>query len=696
MGFAMRKINTAAVLLCTLAFLAGCGKTAEVVNTETTVSESIASENSTTNASMESAANVPDERDWDRIPTVMIDGVLYQSTGYVSSAIGCGNMDGEITSTVDGAELPTKNDQSNFGTGYAWQRSSEGQVIVVMDDSKIIFRDPAHKFAFDMPEEVLNFNAEVLEVRNGSLLVSVIDAPEMFMLPVTGECEVRTNAEIQKEEVAVGDIVRVWSDGSVEEVYPPIMSNIYRIVKEEQEAPEAMAGMANPWSDHKNLAEAEEAAGFSFGMPETIEGAKPVYYRTMGDSIVEVIYQDADGEEAYRIRKGKGQDDISGDYNTYSVVHDLVVDGIDIDMQGEKDGIHRITFSSGEYAYSFTAGTYVPSEENAETLIAEIIERNEDFRDSEDVHQNADGSWSYRGRTFTHRLFLTGRPKNAQMDSFIVVLANTEDVSFDEMSKKMFSSTYEEQTEDSPAIVNLGVYTADCVVDSTKVVVSVADVNPWGATVSFDQYDNTVEEELLTGEHFSLDRRSGDGWTPVEPIITDYGFNDVGYLIRKGEITRHMYPWVWLYGTLEPGQYRIHVQVLDDETHDASAIFTITDGEYDPSVELGTSKVFSSEERQAAAEMIQQEFAGWNGCELHQLWYTSDDQCNADNVKWMNELAEGQGLEPNFVQCIQFKSNFHSPVEPEGAWEPDKEYMNWEWWLARTDGGEWHLMTWGY
>ena len=38
----------------------------------------------------------------------------------------------------------------------------------------------------------------------------------------------------------------------------------------------------------------------------------------------------------------------------------------------------------------------------------------------------------------------------------------------------------------------------------------------------------------------------------------------------------------------------------------------------------------------------------------------------------------------------------HSPAEPEGAWETDEEYMNWEWWLARTDGGEWHLMTWGY
>ena len=26
----------------------------------------------------------------------------------------------------------------------------------------------------------------------------------------------------------------------------------------------------------------------------------------------------------------------------------------------------------------------------------------------------------------------------------------------------------------------------------------------------------------------------------------------------------------------------------------------------------------------------------------------------------------------------------------------DTEYTGWKWWLARSDGGEWKLMTWGY
>ncbi len=220
----MRKIRITLFSVFSLVLLVSCGKTAgQTGSTEMTTT------------SAEAGQMVPEECNWDRIPTVMIDGVLYESTGYISSAIGCGNMDGEITSSVEGPEAPTKNDQSNFGAGYQYQRSSEGQIIVVMDGMKVIFRDPEHSFASDIPEEVLNFKAEVLEVRKGSLLVSFISAPDLFVSPVTGQCVVRTNTEVMKEDIAVGDTIRVWFDGLVQEIYPPILPNVFRIVKEQQE-----------------------------------------------------------------------------------------------------------------------------------------------------------------------------------------------------------------------------------------------------------------------------------------------------------------------------------------------------------------------------------------------------------------------------------------------------------------------------
>ena len=62
----------------------------------------------------------------------------------------------------------------------------------------------------------------------------------------------------------------------------------------------------------------------------------------------------------------------------------------------------------------------------------------------------------------------------------------------------------------------------------------------------------------------------------------------------------------------------------------------------------------------------------------------------------MNELEEANDAKESFTQCIMFKSNFHSPKEGGGAWNADEEYTDWQWWLARSDGGQWKLMTWGY
>ena len=30
------------------------------------------------------------------------------------------------------------------------------------------------------------------------------------------------------------------------------------------------------------------------------------------------------------------------------------------------------------------------------------------------------------------------------------------------------------------------------------------------------------------------------------------------------------------------------------------------------------------------------------------------------------------------------------------AWDADTEYEGWQWWLARSEGGAWTLLTWGY
>ncbi len=116
----------------------------------------------------------------------------------------------------------------------------------------------------------------------------------------------------------------------------------------------------------------------------------------------------------------------------------------------------------------------------------------------------------------------------------------------------------------------------------------------------------------------------------------------------------------------------------------------------DVAIDYGKSKLYTKEDMDAAIEKINAEFGNWKGCEMHSIRFASDDFNSDDNIKWVNELKEGK----NYTQCIQFLSDFHSPVKDEDlkntAWEPDQEYKDYQWVLARTDGGEWELVNWGY
>ena len=90
------------------------------------------------------------------------------------------------------------------------------------------------------------------------------------------------------------------------------------------------------------------------------------------------------------------------------------------------------------------------------------------------------------------------------------------------------------------------------------------------------------------------------------------------------------------------------------------------------------------------------EFDTWEGCEMHKLSYAGDEAFSLENLDWLNEIAKEDGKDEAYTECICFLSDFHSPKKASGAWEKDKEYEDWQWWLARTEGGEWELVTWGY
>ncbi len=72
---------------------------------------------------------------------VMVNGEIYYDTNQESTITGrCGNMDGNIDSECASNELPTKNNQGNFGIGYGFQYGPrEGMIEINMEDTWYVF-----------------------------------------------------------------------------------------------------------------------------------------------------------------------------------------------------------------------------------------------------------------------------------------------------------------------------------------------------------------------------------------------------------------------------------------------------------------------------------------------------------------------------------------------------------------------------
>ena len=104
------------------------------------------------------------------------------------------------------------------------------------------------------------------------------------------------------------------------------------------DAPMSMQ-IANPWSEFDSLEEAEADAGVEITLPESYQGFNHRIYRSMHRQMIEVIYQDADGREGFRIRKSRDFGDISGDYTRYDQEKTLEIGDRFVETRGNGDEI---------------------------------------------------------------------------------------------------------------------------------------------------------------------------------------------------------------------------------------------------------------------------------------------------------------------------------------------------------------------
>ena len=94
--------------------------------------------------------------------------------------------------------------------------------------------------------------------------------------------------------------------------------------------------------------------------------------------------------------------------------------------------------------------------------------------------------------------------------------------------------------------------------DVPNVIMTVSDVTSTGATV-FIQDSNP--EPFVYGTWFQIEEEKGGVWYEVKTKITNYGFDEIGWLTDdRGGLTMTV-DWEWLYGKLSGGHYRILKEV---------------------------------------------------------------------------------------------------------------------------------------
>lgn len=129
----------------------------------------------------------------------------------------------------------------------------------------------------------------------------------------------------------------------------------------------------NPFVEVKNLDEASKIAGFTLEVPETYEDYKKQVIQAIEDDMIEVIYYDENSEhEGLHIRKAKGTDDISGDYNEYKDVETVKVGDFEIIEKGSEGNISVATWNDGTYSYAIDVAEASLTKDTIANLVSNI------------------------------------------------------------------------------------------------------------------------------------------------------------------------------------------------------------------------------------------------------------------------------------------------------------------------------------
>ena len=103
------------------------------------------------------------------------------------------------------------------------------------------------------------------------------------------------------------------------------------------------------------------------------------------------------------------------------------------------------------------------------------------------------------------------------------------------------------------------------------------------------------------------------------------------------------------------------------------------------------TELYTDEDIDAAIETAMAEADTWEGIEIVSIDYAGDACNSEENLAWLSGLDDKE-----YVDVLELLAYIHTSPDLVGALEPDTDYSDYQFWLAREQGGDWELVTWGY
>ncbi len=145
------------------------------------------------------------------------------------------------------------------------------------------------------------------------------------------------------------------------------------IFKLQQKNDVESVAVVSPYQEVNSLQEASKITGFDMKVPESIGEYNNRLISVIDGNIIDVRYLSSDEQSTgIFIRKSRGDEDISGDYNTYSTNITEHIDGKDVNLRGDGEKIFVVAWTEDGFSYAITSNDYIMDKEQIEYLIGVV------------------------------------------------------------------------------------------------------------------------------------------------------------------------------------------------------------------------------------------------------------------------------------------------------------------------------------